>query len=494
MSARRLVLAGLVAGVLSFGSPVAADDPAPSGFTVQGRLVQDGVALDGAYDVEFTLWDAETGGVQIGGPIECDQLSFDAGLFSVTLDFGAVTDDAPRWLEVVVDVDPGIGEDPVILTPRRPLGRAVQADFADVAALADVAITADNGPVLDESGNYLFDRGWVAVGVPVPLAPLDVGGDVRALGTVELAGIGRIDPDPGLTNHVDVLAGGGPTDLFVRFRTGGFPAPRGKAGVVFSSETASGTIADSHYFLAHQAEALSLRYSSEVSEMPAWPNSTEELLRLDQSGSLRLSGDITLTGPMSQTRTIRSLDALDLTSAGGQNLVLNRFDGGSIVLGRIPSNDEFVRARFPIVIETDAAKTIEASPDGAYSDGDIWMDRSSVAMKTDFMVLDRGRLFDRLRRLPVNEWRYRHDPDHVRHVGPTAEDFHAVFGLGDDPTSIASLDTAGVSLAAAKALIDRTDDHDDELDALRRENAELSERLARLEALVDAVTSSMEKD
>ena len=37
-------------------------------------------------------------------------------------------------------------------------------------------------------------------------------------------------------------------------------------------------------------------------------------------------------------------------------------------------------------------------------------------------------------------------------MGPTAQDFHAAFGLGETPTMINTVDVSGVALAAIKGL------------------------------------------
>jgi len=80
----------------------------------------------------------------------------------------------------------------------------------------------------------------------------------------------------------------------------------------------------------------------------------------------------------------------------------------------------------------------------------------------------------------------------VRHMGPMAQDFAAVFGLGEDERHIAPLDVAGVSLAALQALDGKLTkvvaEKDVELAQLRRENAHLTERLAALETLVSSMT------
>ena len=62
-----------------------------------------------------------------------------------------------------------------------------------------------------------------------------------------------------------------------------------------------------------------------------------------------------------------------------------------------------------------------------------------------------------LSRLPISTWRYRWDPDDVRHLGPMAQDFAAAFGLGPDERVIIPTDAQGVALAAIKALNEKVD-------------------------------------
>jgi hypothetical protein len=64
-----------------------------------------------------------------------------------------------------------------------------------------------------------------------------------------------------------------------------------------------------------------------------------------------------------------------------------------------------------------------------------------------------------------------------KHLGPTAEDFHRMFALGNNPKAIAPGDMAGVALGAIQALSAALSEKDRELAALR-------DRMSALEALV----------
>jgi hypothetical protein len=109
---------------------------------------------------------------------------------------------------------------------------------------------------------------------------------------------------------------------------------------------------------------------------------------------------------------------------------------------------------------------------------------SDVHSKQDFVPVDGQAVLMRLRAVPISSWRYRADESGARHIGPTAQDFFAAFGLGQDERHIASLDINGVTLAAIKQLDQQVQARDARIVELEQQNADLSERLARLEAIV----------
>jgi len=114
-----------------------------------------------------------------------------------------------------------------------------------------------------------------------------------------------------------------------------------------------------------------------------------------------------------------------------------------------------------------------------------WSSVSDVNMKEHFRDLDGEDVLAKLARMPIREWSYKSQDASIRHAGPTAQDFHDAFGLGEDRLRISTIDADGVALRAVQALEARTRMTDD---ALARENADLKaellalrERLERLE-------------
>jgi hypothetical protein len=65
-----------------------------------------------------------------------------------------------------------------------------------------------------------------------------------------------------------------------------------------------------------------------------------------------------------------------------------------------------------------------------------------------------------------------------------AQDFMAALHVGEDDKHISTIDPDGVALAGVKALDERTSTQQQQIDALRQENADLRPRLERLEKLL----------
>lgn len=106
--------------------------PLGTAFTYQGRLNDGGGPADGTYDLRFILFDAGVGGTQQGPAVTRDDVTVTGGLFTVSLDFGAVFSGSKRWLEVGVRPGASTGTY-AVLNPRQELTPSPGALFAATA-------------------------------------------------------------------------------------------------------------------------------------------------------------------------------------------------------------------------------------------------------------------------------------------------------------------------------------------------------------------------
>lgn len=127
--------------------------PIRESFTYQGKLNSDGLPVDGAAQMTFSLWTHPTSQLaanRLSLPVNFPSVGLNDGLFSVDLDFTIPNapsnyDGTERYLQIEVsDVN---GGNPVVLHPRQriaPTPQAINAAKANLAARATLADHATN--------------------------------------------------------------------------------------------------------------------------------------------------------------------------------------------------------------------------------------------------------------------------------------------------------------------------------------------------------------
>ena len=105
--------------------------------------------------------------------------------------------------------------------------------------------------------------------------------------------------------------------------------------------------------------------------------------------------------------------------------------------------------------------------------GGAWSALSDRNAKGNFQPADGRAVLEKLAAMPVQTWNYRSQDAAIRHIGPTAQDFAAAFGVGEDERHISTVDADGVALAAIQGLHQVVKEKDAEIEALRQDVAEL---------------------
>jgi len=138
---------------------------------------------------------------------------------------------------------------------------------------------------------------------------------------------------------------------------------------------------------------------------------------------------------------------------------------------------------------------------GAYvSPGGVWTNASDRNLKENFVPVMPAAILQKIDGLPVTEWNYKNEDPSVRHIGPVAQDFYSIFGVGNSSTSISTIDPSGIALAGIQGLDQKSQGRaaqlselKKELEAKTEELRALQERLARLESLLEQASSGADK-
>jgi hypothetical protein len=130
----------------------------------------------------------------------------------------------------------------------------------------------------------------------------------------------------------------------------------------------------------------------------------------------------------------------------------------------------------------DAIDPILHSSGAKLTAGGVWTNASDANLKENFQPVDGTEILNKVDALPITEWNYKTESEDVKHIGPTAQDFQQVFGVGSDGHSISTIDPSGIALAAIKELSKQNK-------SLREQNNQLQQKLDELSAKVERLSS-----
>ncbi|WP_146522602.1 tail fiber domain-containing protein [Stieleria varia] len=156
-------------------------------------------------------------------------------------------------------------------------------------------------------------------------------------------------------------------------------------------------------------------------------------------------------------------------------------NNGSFVCSRSGTNgNEFViTADGRVTMGPGPAINFNLAPNGNLQIAGTLTQSSDKNLKTAFASVDPMEVLDQVASMPIQSWQFKFDEPELRHLGPTAQDFHAAFGLGQDDKTIAPVDGIGVSLAAIQALNIEGIEKDKRINELKTDLAMCKRQLAQ---------------
>ena len=515
----------VAAVVIGFLLASSSSDAQTTTFIYQGRL-QDGVlAADGSYDLQFAVFTLASGGSQEGATLTRPGVTVINGAFSVELDFGAGPFAGPaRFLEIRVKrpADPSY----TILTSRQSIGSAPYAIRALNATAVDVAVAGTSivNAVNDASTSITInDNRLPAALVRIKPAAQQVSASANADGTDPLLNLrGTYSSEPSSVNELKLLHDGGLV-LSGFARDAGLTAdcaaqiPATGAGTrlmwhpcrgafrfgrvaAFPSDTTSWddanigdfSFAGGNKVIASGLSSAAFGDSVTVSGVAGFSAGASHICSGFACVALGYQG--TATGLNSVALGYKAFSAGDYSIALGHQATtcsaqpvsqscLGTSYKGSFVWGDESADDGYVksqadnefriRAKGGVRLRVSNASSGNTPGAGGNIGCDLtsavpsWTCASSRDVKEHFEGVDGEVVLSRIRGLPLSTFSYIGDTSNTRHMGPVAEDFYAAFSLGDSNKSINAQNMAGVSLAAVKALEERTSQLQRENDALK---------------------------
>lgn len=511
-----LLLFGLALTILP-GPTYAQAPPNTTSFNFIGQLPQIS-SLQDLCDFEFRLYDAPNGGMLIGQPIIQDDIPVSGGIYRVELDFGPDSLAGPsRYLEV--SVRPGnSAEAYTSLTPREKLPIAPYAR-SSLGQSTQPNLTGPN--VL---GGYTGNR----IKEGVIGATIGGGGEAEKpnlvtdnYGTVGGGGDNQAGDNAGTVNdNMFTTVGGGLANVTSRsYATigGGW---LNSASALYST-IGGGSLNSAEGPYAVVAGGQDNSASGVISTVGGgWQNSATNAYATVGGGYSNLASGVYSTvsgGSFNIARGERAivgggyvniaLGNFAVTPGGRDNLAGGDYSFAAGRQARAKNNGCFVwadatdaalncdidnrfmaRASGGVYLFTDPGLNAGAALPAGSGAWSILSDRQA---KANFEPVDNQQILTRLRNLPIQSWNYQTQAAAIRHMGPTAQDFMAAFGLGEDDRHISTVDADGVTLAALQGLDQLVQAQTAQLtaqqaqiEALQQQNAELAARLAALEAII----------
>jgi trimeric autotransporter adhesin len=132
-------------------------------FSYQGRLNDGANPANGSYDLRFIAYDNSVGGSQQGSISTSSGTAVSNGLFTVTLDFGAIFPGSSRWLEIAVRTNGAGGF--TTLSPRQSLTPTPYAITAENVTPSGLTGTYGSAVTFNNAGNSFSGNGAGLTGV-----------------------------------------------------------------------------------------------------------------------------------------------------------------------------------------------------------------------------------------------------------------------------------------------------------------------------------------
>ncbi|MGO8764403.1 MAG: tail fiber domain-containing protein [Limisphaerales bacterium] len=461
-------------------------------FTYQGRLNSGGAPASGSYNIAFTLFGTNAGGVAIAGPVTNSTVDVTNGLFTTTVDFGNVFTGGSNWLEIAVSTNGANAFS--TLAPRQQLTPVPYAEFAFSVSGLTIQQNSDGAPnVIGGASDNYVSSGTLG-------ATIGGGGCVNDLyssvysNSVTATFFGTVGGGEGnkasgsdatvpggygnVASGSDATVGGGEgnkaSDSSATVGGGEYNTASGDYATVPGGEE---NLASGEYSFAAGQEAQALNQGAFVwadSQNPIYSSDRNDEFKIRAGGGVQM--DVSGSSGLNPAAV-----TINSTSANGVGLhIASSSSDAALVLGNSGTGD-ILKGFSGASADTLA---FEVQNDGTVKSKGVVLTSDRNA-KANFTSLDAQAILAKIIAMPVTEWNYKDDAVDKKHIGPMAQDFHAAFGLdGADEKHISVVDEGGVALAAIQGLNQKLEIENAKL---QQQNDSLARRLDELQKTVQSL-------
>lgn len=415
----------------------------------QGSLAQSGSPANGSFNFDLSLFDAVTGGTQIGTTQTFTGVTVTDGVFSIpALDFGAgAFNGEARFLAITVNG--------TALSPRQELKPVPYA-----LALPGLYTQQTNS------------------------SPNIIGGDLNNVVISNAVGA--------------TMSGGGSNQITHAYLNLAYATVGGGSGNIAGHHYATVAGGRNNQVIGSGSNAAIVGgESNEASEEYAFVGGGYNNTASNISATIVGGEDNTASGEKSTigggrlnsaNGTYATIPGGTGNSAAGYSLAAGYYanaqhtgsfvwsDASSTAGPATTANNQFVvRASGGTYFYSNSAKTTGVSLSAG---GGSWSSLSDRNAKANVEMVNGRFILDQLANIPISTWNYISQDESIRHIGPMAQDFQAAFAVGEEETRISTIDADGVALAAIQGLHEIVLEQEQEIEALEA-------RIERLEAAIE---------
>lgn len=113
-----------------------------------------------------------------------------------------------------------------------------------------------------------------------------------------------------------------------------------------------------------------------------------------------------------------------------------------------------------------------------------WSTISDRNKKENFAAIDSREILRGVLGLPLSSWNYKSQDSSIRHIGPMVQDFASICKVGENETTISTIDPDGIAFAAIQDLYAEIKDRDARIDEQQRQSTQF-QQLNQQQSMID---------